>query len=175
METRSDYLLFWQVDLGRRVPVKEVHYYTLYSSVVVRVGKVAKNIDVYVFCSQLTTKRRKYIYTVTVPFMQMWQNIKIANFMCQLYSYKSSFLDSYQIVRYLCQTICLYIKFFFCIHIKFPDIHVKTSFPYHCIYACIKPTLSYLAKKIHVKFYKSRKPGAEHFKKEEKVWEPAVQ
>ena len=51
--------------------MKEVHYYTLYSSVVVRVGKVAKNIDVYVFCSQLTTKRRKYIYTVTVPFMQM--------------------------------------------------------------------------------------------------------
>ena len=28
----------------------------------------------------------------------------------------------------------------FYIHIKFPDIHVKTAFPYQCNYAYIKPT-----------------------------------
>ena len=51
--------------------MKEVYYYFRYSGVVgVRVGKVAKNIDVYLFCSQLTTKRRKYICTVTIPFMK---------------------------------------------------------------------------------------------------------
>ena len=53
--------------------MKEVYYY-YYSrfsvSVVVRVGKVAENTDVYLFCSQLTTKRRKYICTVTIPFMK---------------------------------------------------------------------------------------------------------
>ena len=65
-------LLSWQVDLGRMVPVNEVIYYcdTLYSRVVVRVGKVAKNIDIYLFCSQLTRKRRKYICAVTIPFMK---------------------------------------------------------------------------------------------------------
>ena len=49
--------------------MKEVYYYS-YDPFVVRVGKVAKNIDVYLFCSQLTTKRRKYICTVTIPFMK---------------------------------------------------------------------------------------------------------
>ena len=45
------FLLWWQVDLGRMVPVKEVifycdtRYYCRYF--VVRVGKVAKNIDFY--------------------------------------------------------------------------------------------------------------------------------
>ena len=51
--------------------MKEVYYYTRYHfSVVVRVGKVAKNIDIYLFCSQLTRKRRKHISTVTIPFMK---------------------------------------------------------------------------------------------------------
>ena len=64
-------LLSWQVDLGRMVPVNEVIFYCLYCrDFVVRVGKVAKNIDIYLFCSQLTRKRRKYICTVTVPFMK---------------------------------------------------------------------------------------------------------
>ena len=43
-------LLWWQVDLGRMVPVKEVYYYldSYYDpDLVVRVGKVAKNIDFY--------------------------------------------------------------------------------------------------------------------------------
>ena len=66
-------ILSWQVDLGRMVPVNEVIFYcdTRYCrDVVVRVGKVAKNIDIYLFCSQLTRKRRKYICTVTIPFMK---------------------------------------------------------------------------------------------------------
>ena len=66
-------LVSWQVDLGRMVPVNEVIFYSstlLSDDVVVRVGKVAKNIDLYLFCSQLTRKRRKYIFTVTVPFMK---------------------------------------------------------------------------------------------------------
>ena len=62
-------MTFWQVDLGRMVPVKEVFFYS-HSAFVVRVGKVAKNIDIYLFCSQLTRKRRKYICTVTIPFMK---------------------------------------------------------------------------------------------------------
>ncbi|XP_068676793.1 uncharacterized protein [Montipora foliosa] len=37
LETRSHYLDFWQVDLGRRVPVKEVYYYS-YDQFVVRVA-----------------------------------------------------------------------------------------------------------------------------------------
>ena len=66
-------LWWWQVDLGRMGPVNEVifsrdtcdgRYF------VVRVGKVAKNRDIYVFCSQLTRKRRKHICTVTIPFMK---------------------------------------------------------------------------------------------------------
>ena len=43
-------LYWWQVDLGRMVPVKEVYYYLdsyYHPSLVVRVGKVAKNIDFY--------------------------------------------------------------------------------------------------------------------------------
>ena len=66
-------LWWWQVDLGRMVPVNEVIFYcdTLYDcDFVVRVGKVAKNMDIYLFCSQLTTKRRKHICTVTIPFMK---------------------------------------------------------------------------------------------------------
>ena len=62
-------LWWWQVDLGRMVPVKEVFYYS-YEPFVVRVGKVAKNIDIYLFCSQLTRKRRKHICIVTIPFMK---------------------------------------------------------------------------------------------------------
>ena len=50
--------------------MKEVFYYSYYLYFVVRVGKVAKNIDIYLFCSQLTRKRRKYICTVTIPFMK---------------------------------------------------------------------------------------------------------
>ena len=76
----------------------------------------------------------------------MWKIIKIANFMCQSYIYKSSFFYSYQVVIYLCQTIFLYISFLY-IHIKFPDIHVKTVFPYQCNYAYIKLTFSFLIKK----------------------------
>ena len=65
------YLVSWQVDLGRMVPVNEVILYCLYlPDFVVRVGKVAKNIDIYIFCSQLTRKRRKHICTVTIPFMK---------------------------------------------------------------------------------------------------------
>ena len=67
----------WQVDLGRMVPVNEVILYGNCDSPycrdvvgVVRVGKVAKNIDTYLFCSQLTRKRRKNICTVTIPFMK---------------------------------------------------------------------------------------------------------
>ena len=43
------YLVWWQVDLGRMVPVNEVIFYSYYYYVdaVVRVGKVAKNIDFY--------------------------------------------------------------------------------------------------------------------------------
>ena len=44
------YLLWWQVDLGRMVPVKEVYLYldsSFHLNSVVRVGKVAKNIDFY--------------------------------------------------------------------------------------------------------------------------------
>ena len=46
------YLVWWQVDLGRMVPVNEVifyyyYYYYYYLDAVVRVGKVAKNIDFY--------------------------------------------------------------------------------------------------------------------------------
>ena len=50
--------------------MKEVFYYSYDPFFVVRVGKVAKNIDIYLFCSQLTRKRRKYICTVTIPFMK---------------------------------------------------------------------------------------------------------
>ena len=51
--------------------MKEVFYYTGFNPPnVVRVGKVAKNIDIYLFCSQLTRKRRKHICTVTIPFMK---------------------------------------------------------------------------------------------------------
>ena len=69
------FLVWWQVDLGRMVPVNEVIFYcgTInyhFHAAVVGVGKVAKNIDIYLFCSQLTRKRRKYICTVTVPFMK---------------------------------------------------------------------------------------------------------
>ena len=54
-------VLWWQVDLGRMVPVNEVIYYCgVYF--VVRVGKVAKNMDIYLFCSQLTRKRRKHLH-----------------------------------------------------------------------------------------------------------------
>ena len=49
--------------------MKEVFYYSYYPFVV-RVGKVAKNIDIYLFCSQLTRKRWKHICTVTIPFMK---------------------------------------------------------------------------------------------------------
>ena len=70
----------------------------------------------------------------------MWQIIKIANFMCQPYIYKSSFLYSYQYVIYLCQMIFLCISFFLFI-IMFPDIHVKTVFLYQCNYAYIKLTI----------------------------------
>ena len=66
-------LVTWQVDLGRMVPVNEVIFYcvTPYCRYfVVRVGKVAKCIDIYLFCSHLTRKRRKYICTVTIPFMK---------------------------------------------------------------------------------------------------------
>ena len=42
------YLWWWQVDLGRMVPVKEVYLISSYHpNAVVRVGKVAKNIDFY--------------------------------------------------------------------------------------------------------------------------------
>ena len=43
------YLVWLQVDLGRMVPVNEVIFYYLYYylDAVVRVGKVAKNIDFY--------------------------------------------------------------------------------------------------------------------------------
>ena len=41
------YLFWWQVDLGRMVPVKEVYCYLDSSYAVVRVGKVAKNIAFY--------------------------------------------------------------------------------------------------------------------------------
>ena len=44
------YLYWWQVDLGRMVPVKEVYCYLDPSydpNPVVRVGKVAKNIAFY--------------------------------------------------------------------------------------------------------------------------------
>ena len=50
--------------------MKEVFYYSYYPYFVVRVGKVAKNMDIYLFCSQLTRKRRKHICTVTIPFMK---------------------------------------------------------------------------------------------------------
>ena len=66
-------LLSWQVDLGRMVPVNEVIFYCVNRYCryfVVRVGKVAKYIDIYLFCSQLTRKRRKYICIVTIPFMK---------------------------------------------------------------------------------------------------------
>ena len=67
------HLQWWQVDLGRMVPVNEVIFYCVnrYARYfVVRVGKVAKNMDIYFFCSQLTRKRRKHICTVTIPFMK---------------------------------------------------------------------------------------------------------
>ena len=42
------YLVLWQLDLGRMVPVNEVIFYCRYSrDFVVRVGKVAKNMDIY--------------------------------------------------------------------------------------------------------------------------------
>ena len=66
-------VLWWQVDLGRMVPVNEVIFYrdtSYFRDVVVRVGKVAKYIDIYLFCFQLTRKKRKYICTVTIPFMK---------------------------------------------------------------------------------------------------------
>ena len=43
----------------------------------------------------------------------------------------------------LCETI--YDQVFY-IHIEFPDIHVKTAFPYQCNYANIKPTFLLLIK-----------------------------
>ena len=65
LETKSHFYQWCDVDLGRMVPVNEVIVYADYHphTFVVRVGKVAKDIDIYLFCSQLTRKRRKYIYT----------------------------------------------------------------------------------------------------------------
>ena len=42
------FLVSWQLDLGRMVPVNEVIFYCRYCrDFVVRVGKVAKNMDIY--------------------------------------------------------------------------------------------------------------------------------
>ena len=69
--------------------MKDVYYYTRYDySVVVRVGKVAKNIDIYLFCSQLTRKRRKHICTVTIPFMKdSSREISISCFLVNYYDF----------------------------------------------------------------------------------------
>ena len=70
-------------------------------------------------------------------------HIKLSDVYVKRYTYTSRFFeDSYQVPRYSCQNI----------------------FPYQCIYAYIEPTFSYLEKKI---MPNTRKPGAEHFKKEE--------
>ena len=69
--------------------MKDVYYYTRYDySAVVRVGKVAKNIDIYLFCSQLTRKRRKHICTVTIPFMKdSSREISISCFLVNYYDF----------------------------------------------------------------------------------------
>ena len=115
---------------------------------------------------------------VRCMLVQMWQNVKIANFMCQLYIYKSSFLYSCQIVRFLCQTIYLHQVFYFIfIFISTSQIFLLKHLSLTNASMSISSRLFHinLENKIHVKFYKSRKPGAEHFKKEEGVWKPAVQ
>ncbi|XP_068726123.1 uncharacterized protein [Montipora capricornis] len=59
LETRSLYLLFWQVDLGRMVPVKEVHYYTRYGYYfVVRVGDNEKE-EIHLHCDRSFHERFK--------------------------------------------------------------------------------------------------------------------
>ena len=58
------YLFWWQVDLGRMVPVKEVYCYlgtSYHPNPVVRVGKVAKNIDFY-FLVFSADKEKKLIH-----------------------------------------------------------------------------------------------------------------
>ncbi|XP_068690349.1 fucolectin-like [Montipora foliosa] len=57
--TKMSYLWWWQVDLGRMVPVKEVYLISSnHPNAVVRVGKVAKNIDFY-FLVFLADKEKK--------------------------------------------------------------------------------------------------------------------